>query len=60
MKRKILTYFLYIKETIKQLLKRLILKFWPNNVLEGFVELYIQISMTLKTPTRVRICSVNL
>ena len=46
MKRKILTYFLYIKETIKQLLKRLILKFWPNNVLEGFVELYIQIKQT--------------
>ena len=45
MKRNILTYFLYIKETIKQLLKRLILKLWLYNVLEGFVVLYIQINI---------------
>ena len=36
MKRNILTYFSYIKENVKQLLKHLVLKFWPFKDLEGF------------------------
>ena len=36
MKRNILTYFLYIKVNVKQLLKRLVLKLWPFKDLEGF------------------------